>query len=84
MARDGHRWRGVPAATLHSIHRTMPGITSAGRCLAARVERVVERRGGNPSAASALSAILRVIGAASARSAWRRGYGKEEVYGSIP
>jgi hypothetical protein len=58
-----------------------------GRCPAARVERFVERRGGNPSAASAASAasaISRLIGAASALSAWRRGYGKEKVYGSIP
>jgi hypothetical protein len=49
-----------------------------------RVERVVERRGGNPSAASAVSAIPRVIGAAGALSARRRIYGKEKVYGSIP
>ena len=65
----------------------MPGITSAGRCPAARVERLVERRGGNPgaaSAASAVSAIPRVIGAASAPSARGRGYGKGKVYGSIP
>ncbi len=39
---------------------------------------------GNPSAASAVSAISRAIGAASALSGWRRIYGKEEVYGSIP
>ena len=48
------------------------------------VERVVERPGGNPSAASAVSAISHVIGAASALSARGRGYGKEKVYGSIP
>jgi hypothetical protein len=48
------------------------------------VERVVERRGGNPSAASAVSAISRVIGAAGALTALRRIYGKEKVYGSIP
>jgi hypothetical protein len=51
---------------------------------ALRVERLVERRGGNPSAAGAVSSIPRAIGAASALSAWRRGYGKEKVYGSIP
>jgi hypothetical protein len=62
----------------------MPGSTSAERCPAERVERVVERRGGNLSAASAISAIPCVIGAASALSAWERGYGKEKVYGSIP
>jgi hypothetical protein len=49
-----------------------------------RVARLVARRTGNPSAASAVGAIIRVIGAASALSAWRRGYGKEKVYGSIP
>jgi hypothetical protein len=48
------------------------------------VERVVERRGGNPSAAGAVSAISRVIGAAIAHSGCGRVYGKEEVYGSIP
>jgi hypothetical protein len=45
-----------------------------------RVERLAERRGRNPSAACAVSAIPRVIGAASALSARRRGYGKEKVY----
>ena len=49
-----------------------------------RVERVVERRGGNFSAASAVSAIPRVIAVASALSARARIYGKEKVYGSIP
>jgi hypothetical protein len=44
----------------------------------------VARRAGYSSAVSAISAIIRVIGAASALSAWRRGYGKEKVYGSIP
>lgn len=38
----------------------------------------------NPSTASAISAILRVIGAARALSAWGRTYGKEKVYGSVP
>jgi hypothetical protein len=42
------------------------------------------RRSANFSAASAISAIFRGIGAATARSASRRGYGKEKVYGSIP
>ena len=73
-----------PAATLYYIYGTTPGIASAQRCPAARVERLVERRGRNPSAACAVSAIPRVIGAASALSARRRGYGKEKVYGSIP
>ena len=48
------------------------------------VDRVVDRVAGNPSAASAVSAISRVIGAASAFSARGRVYGKEKVYGSIP
>jgi hypothetical protein len=39
----------------------------------------VERRGGNPSAAGAASAIFRVIGAASALSAWHRRYGKQTL-----
>jgi hypothetical protein len=37
----------------------------------------MDRVAGNPSAACAVRAISRVIGAASALSAWRRGYGKE-------
>jgi hypothetical protein len=49
-----------------------------------RVARIVARRSRNFSAASAISAIFRGIGAATARSAWRRIYGKEKVYGSIP
>jgi hypothetical protein len=49
-----------------------------------RVARVVARHAGNSSVVSAVSAIFRVIGAASALSAGRRGYGKEKVYGSIP
>jgi hypothetical protein len=48
------------------------------------VDRFVDRVAGNPSAMGAVSAIFRVIGAASALGAWRRGYGKEKVYGSIP
>jgi hypothetical protein len=39
---------------------------------------------GNPSTASAISAIARGISAASADSARDRTYGKEKVYGSIP
>jgi len=62
---------GVPAATPGYVHGTLPG---------RRVARLVARRAGNPSAASAVSAIPRVIGAASALSARERGYGKEEVY----
>jgi hypothetical protein len=54
-----------------------------GRCPAG-VARLVARHAGYSSAASAVSAMFRVIGAASAFSAWRRGYGKEKVYGSIP
>ena len=66
---------GVPAATPGHGHDMLP---------APRVDRFVDRVTGNPSATGAASAILRVIGAASALSAWRRGYGKEKVYGSIP
>ena len=66
---------GVPAATL--------GYRSMERCRLRGTARGTGRTG-NPSAASAVSAIFRVIGAASALSAWRRGYGKEKVYGSIP
>jgi hypothetical protein len=49
-----------------------------------RLARLVARVAWNSSAASAVSAIFRVIGAASAVSARGRGYGKEKVYGSIP
>jgi hypothetical protein len=66
---------GVPAATPGYGHGVLP---------APRVDRFVDRVAGNPSATGAASAIFRVIGAASAVSAWRRGYGKEKVYGSIP
>jgi hypothetical protein len=45
---------------------------------ALRLERFVERRGGNPSAASAVSAIPCVIGAASALGARGRGYGNAQ------
>ncbi len=38
----------------------------------------------NPRTASAVSVMIRVIGAASALSAQGRTYGKEKVYGSIP
>ena len=38
----------------------------------------------NPSAASAFSAMSRVIRAARAHAARDRTYGKEKVYGSIP
>jgi hypothetical protein len=64
--------------------RELYRITGAPRAMGTRVARFVARRGGNASAASAISAISRVIGAASALSAGRRGYGKEKVYGSIP
>ena len=57
----------------------VPSREDAGR----RVERVVERRGGNPSAASAVSAIPRVISAAIAPSGRGRIYGKEKGYGLI-
>jgi hypothetical protein len=43
------------------------------------VERVVERRGGNFSAAGAVSAIPCAIGAGIALSARARIYGKEKV-----
>ena len=62
--------------------RTVARLSSTG---ASDVERVVERCGeGNPSAASAVSAITRVIGAANAHSGRGRTYGKEKAYGSIP
>jgi hypothetical protein len=73
--------RGVPAAALCHIRGTIPGITSVERCPAARVERFVERRGGNPSATSAVSGKTRGISAASAFSGRGRGYGKEKVLG---
>ena len=65
---------------LRTERQSLRMVTSMGT----RVARVVARRGGYSSAASAVSAISRVIGAASAFSARGRVYGKEKVYGSIP
>jgi len=67
--------RGLPAAALGDVYR---------RCPAARVARPVARHAGNPGVVSAVSAISRGIGAASALGAQERAYGKEKVYGSIP
>jgi hypothetical protein len=64
------RLTGVPAATFGDVHGPGPG---------RGVARLVARHAGYSSAASAVSAIFRVIGAASALSAWRRGYGKEKA-----
>src|SRR6516162_8302366 len=76
---------GLPAQPV--VHFAVGRRRSPGRCARVpswddarrRVDRVVERRGGNPSAAGAVRAIARVIGAADALSARGRGYGKEKV-----
>jgi len=65
---------GVPAATLYSVGGTMPSAWNGSS----------NGTPGNPSTAGSISAITRVIGAASALSARGRTYGKEKVYGSIP
>ena len=45
--------------------RSLRSVTVAGRCLPPRVDRVVDRASGNPSATSAISAISRANDAAS-------------------
>jgi hypothetical protein len=75
------------AARQSPVMADRPVTGSPGRCARVpswddarrRVERVVERRGGNPSTASAVSAIIRVICAANAPSGLGRGYGKETL-----
>ena len=66
---------GVPAATPGYVHGMLPGAAWHGSW---------HGTSDTPSTTSAVSAIIRVIGAASAFSARGRGYGKEKFYGSIP
>jgi hypothetical protein len=73
---SGHRRPGVAAAALYYVHGTMP----RGRAWNGSWNGALD----NPSTTSAISAITRAISAASALSVWRRTYGKEKVYGSIP
>jgi hypothetical protein len=63
--------------------RTLRSVTSVGQ-RPAGVARLVARHAGYSSAVTAISAMFRAIGAASALSARDRVYGKEKVYGSIP